>query len=135
MGEKNISRVILVVDDQADNRDLLNTFLSSRGYGVVEACNGMEAIKAATKECPDLIIMDLSMPVMDGFNAVRVLREIPETSTVPVVACTAYDTATHREQALSVGFNEVLSKPINFNQLNSMVAQLLELLKSATETS
>lgn len=118
--------LILVVDDQADNRELLNAFLSSLGYGVVEACNGLEAVKKATSECPDLIIMDLSMPVMDGFNAVRILREMPETSAVPVVACTAHDTTTHKEQALSVGFNEVLTKPIDFTRLNCVLAQILK---------
>jgi CheY-like chemotaxis protein len=125
MGDKDISyRVILVVDDQPDNRELLNIFLSGLGYGVVVACNGLEAIKAAMLDCPDLIIMDLCMPVMDGFNAVRILREMPETSAVPVVACTAHD--TYEVQALSVGFNEVLTKPIDFKRLNYMLEQFLK---------
>jgi two-component system cell cycle response regulator DivK len=118
--------IILVVDDQMDNRELLNVFLSSLGYGVVEACNGLEAVKVATKQCPDLIIMDLSMPVMDGFNAVRILREMPETSAVPVLACTAHDTANHKVQALSVGFNEVLTKPIDLTHLNYVLEQFLK---------
>jgi len=127
MGQRDTSyRVILVVDDQEDNRELLNAFLSNLGYDVVEACNGLEAVKAATRKCPDLIIMDLSMPVMDGFNAVRILRELPETSEVPVVACTAYDTVTYKVQALTVGFNEVLTKPIDFMRLNCVLDQLLK---------
>lgn len=121
----NSYHVILVADDQADNRDLLNTFLSFLGYVVVEARNGVEAVKVATRECPHLIIMDLSMPVMDGFSALKVLRELPETSNVPVVACTAHDTATHRVQALSVGFNEFLTKPIDFTRLNYLLDQFL----------
>ena len=68
-------------------------------------------------ECPDLIIMDLSMPVMDGFGAVRLLREVPGLRQVPIIACSAHDTSTHRIQALDVGFNEFLAKPIDFNQL------------------
>ena len=125
MGDKQISyRVILVVDDQEDNRELLNTFLSCLGYGVVVACNGLEAVKVATLDCPDLIIMDLCMPVMDGFSAVRILRELPATSAVPVVACTAHD--THKLHALSVGFNEVLTKPIDFTRLNCMLEQFLK---------
>jgi CheY-like chemotaxis protein len=118
--------VILVVDDQADNRYLLNIFLTGLGYEVREACNGLEAVTLAAGNCPDLIIMDLSMPVMDGFNAVQILREMPVTSTVPVLACTAHDTATHKVQALSVGFNEVLTKPIDFNQLHCVLDQFLK---------
>jgi two-component system, cell cycle response regulator DivK len=118
--------IILVVDDQVDNRDLLNMFLSSLGYGVIEASNGLEALKLAMGDRPDLIIMDLSMPVMDGFNAVRILREMPSTSTVPVVACTAHDSATYKVQALSVGFDEVLIKPIDFTQLQCVVEQFLK---------
>ena len=118
--------VILVVDDQADNRYLLNIFLSGLGYEVREACIGLEAVTLATSDCPDLIIMDLSMPVMDGFNAVQILRELPKTSTVPVVACTAHDNPTHKVQALSVGFNEILTKPIDFTRLHYVVEQFLK---------
>ena len=127
MGQiKDSCHVILVVDDQADNRYLLNIFLSGLGYEVKEACNGLEAVTLATSDCPDLIIMDLSMPVMDGFNAVQILREMPATSTVPVLACTAHDTQTHKVQALKVGFNEVLTKPIDFNQLHYVLEQFLK---------
>ena len=86
----------------------------------------MEAIKVATRECPDLIIMDLSMPVLDGFAAVRLLREVPHVQNVPVVACTAHDTATHKVQALSVGFNEFLTKPIDFRKLDNVLNQFLK---------
>ena len=119
-------RVILVADDAEDNREILNIFLSIMGYVVVEACNGLEAVKIAARERPNLIIMDLSMPVVDGFNALRILRQLPETSTVPVVACTAHDTSTHRGQALSVGFDEFLTKPIDFTQLNCVLDRFLK---------
>jgi len=119
----NCSRVILVVDDYEANREILNLFLSAMGYDVIEACNGLEAVKVATSACPDLIIMDLGMPVMDGYGAVRLLREVPTICDVPIVACTAYDTATHRAQAETVGFNEFLTKPIDFCLLNSVVAR------------
>lgn len=69
--------------------------------------------------------MDLSMPVLDGFNAIRILRELPETATVPVVACTAHDTSTHKVQALSLGFDEFLTKPIDFTQLNFVLDRFL----------
>ena len=124
--EDNSCRVILVVDDQQDNREILNVFLNGLGYRVVEACDGLEAIRVAISQCPDLIIMDLSMPVMDGLNAVRILREKPATSTVPVVTCTAYDTTKYKIQALNVGFNVVLTKPIDFNQLHFVLDQYLK---------
>ena len=118
--------LILVVDDSDSNRELLSVYLSVNGYEVIEACDGLEAVKLATSECPDLIIMDLSMPVMDGFGAVRLLRQVSGVREVPVIACTAHDTSTHRVQAIGVGFNEVLSKPIDFTQLDFMLGQFLE---------
>jgi CheY-like chemotaxis protein len=127
MNEKDSSGpVILVVDDNEVNRELLSTVLAYSGYSVIEASNGLEAVKIATSERPDLIIMDLSMPVLDGFGAVALLRKVPEVRDVPVIACTAHDTSTHRVQALSVGFNEFLPKPIDFNQLNLLVRHFLK---------
>jgi CheY-like chemotaxis protein len=127
MGQRDKScHVILVVDDNESTREILNLFLSRGGYDVIEACDGLEAVKVATSECPDLIIMDLSMPVMDGFGAVRLLREVPEVREVPVIACTAHDTSTHRLQAMAVGFNEFLPKPIDFTKLDSLLGQFLK---------
>ncbi|HEY5885318.1 MAG TPA: response regulator [Pyrinomonadaceae bacterium] len=118
--------IILVVDDHHDNRELLNVFLQGLGYGVVEASNGLEALKVAGTNTPDLIIMDLSMPVMDGFNAVRILRQMPTTRKVPVVACTAQDDPTYKVQALNVGFNAILTKPIDFTRLRGVLTQYLK---------
>lgn len=123
---KQSSAVILVADDNESNRELLSVFLTCSGYKVIEASNGVEAIKLATTEPPDLIIMDLSMPVMDGFGAVRILRNVPEVCEVPIVACTAHDTLTHRTEALGVGFNEILTKPIDFAQLDFVVDRFLK---------
>jgi CheY-like chemotaxis protein len=126
MGQKDKScHVILVVDDCESNRELLSVYLTVSGYEVIEACDGLEAVRVATSECPDLIIMDLSMPVMDGFGAVRLLRQVSEVREVPVIACTAHDTSTHRLQAMGVGFNEFLPKPIDFTQLDFMLGQFL----------
>jgi CheY-like chemotaxis protein len=118
--------MILVVDDNESTREILNLFLSRGGYNVIEACDGLEAVKVATRECPDLIIMDLSMPVMDGFGAVRLLREVPEVREVPVIACTAHDTSIHRLQAMAVGFNEFLPKPIDFTKLDFLLDQFFK---------
>ena len=82
-GNVNSIAVILIVDDNYFNRELLNVYLSSSGYTVIEACNGNEAVKVATIEHPDLIIMDLTMPVMDGYGAVRILRKVPEICDIP----------------------------------------------------
>lgn len=125
MGD-NCSHVILVVDDQESNRELLSTILIHLGYRVIEAADGLEAVKLARRECPDLIIMDLSMPVIDGFGALRLLRDVPQIREVPVVACTAHDTSTHKHQALSVGFNEFLAKPIDFRKLSGVLNQFLK---------
>jgi CheY-like chemotaxis protein len=125
MGD-NCSHVILVVDDQESNRELLSTILIHLGYRVIEAADGLEAVKLAKRECPDLIIMDLSMPVIDGFGALRLLRDVPQIREVPVVACTAHDTSTHKHQALSVGFNEFLTKPIDFRKLSGVLNQFLK---------
>jgi|SRR5688572_11246557 len=84
--ENESRRVIMVVDDQEGNREVLGIFLGWIGYTVIEATNGLEALKLATRDCPDLIIMDLAMPVMDGFTAVRLLRDLPQTRDVPIVA-------------------------------------------------
>ena len=115
-------RVILVVDDQAGNRDVLQTFLSWRGYTVLEATNGQEAVQLVARDCPDLIIMDLAMPVMDGFAATRILRQ---TTEVPIIAYTAFDTPDHRAHALLTGFSEFLPKPISLAALASMLEQFL----------
>lgn len=124
--QDNSSYIILVVDDQESNRELLNAILTNMGYCVIEACNGLEAVKLAKCECPDLVIMDLAMPIIDGFGALRLMREIPQIREVPVVACTAYDTSTHKTQALNEGFNEFLSKPIDFVKLNGVLNQFLK---------
>lgn len=118
--------VILVVDDNESNRELLSVFLSGSGYEVIEARDGLEAVKVASSQYPDLIIMDLSMPLLDGFGAVRLLREVPEVCEVPVIACTAHDTPTYRLQARVVGFSGFLGKPIDFSQLDFLLGRFLK---------
>jgi CheY-like chemotaxis protein len=126
MSERDNSYLVLVVDDSDCHRELLSVFLGVLGYNVIEAADGLEAVKIATSSSPDLIIMDLSMPVMDGYGAVQILRQVPETAAVPIVACTAHDISTHRAQALSVGFNDILTKPIDFTKLNFVIGRFLK---------
>lgn len=115
-------RVILVVDDHAGNREVLQCFLSWRGYMVLEATNGQEAVELVAADNPDLVIMDLAMPVMDGFTAAKILRQ---TTQVPIIAYTAFDTPDHRAHAHLIGFNRFLPKPVSFDVLASMLDQLL----------
>jgi two-component system cell cycle response regulator DivK len=118
--------VIMVVDDSEDVRDLLKTALVLRGYRVLEAVNGREAVDIARNHCPDLILMDLSMPVLDGFAATRMIREATEVCNVPIVAFSAHNTSDHHAKAFAVGFNEYLTKPVNFERLESVLHRFLK---------
>jgi CheY-like chemotaxis protein len=126
MSKRDNSYLVLVVDDSECHRELLSVFLGALGYNVLEAADGLQAVKIATSTSPDLIIMDLSMPVLDGYGAVQILRKVPETSAVPIVACTAHDIFTHRAQAMSVGFNDILTKPIDFTKLDVVIDRFLK---------
>lgn len=123
---ENTSPLILVVDDAECIRDVLKEVLRESGYHVVEATNGQEAVEVAQRECPDLILMDLSMPVLDGFAATRRIRETEGISEVLIVACTSHNTSDHRAKALAVGFNEYLTKPVSFIQLRTVLDRLLK---------
>lgn len=117
---------VLVVDDSADTRAVLRRTLASYGYRVVEARDGSEAVEVAVSECPDLILMDLNMPVMDGLAATEQIRELRDRcGNVPVVAVTAFDTYGMREAATNVGCNAYLLKPLALDELESVVAGLL----------
>ncbi len=119
------SHTILVVDDSEDIREVLKASLNKRGYKVVEAVNGKEAVEIAKSVGPDLILMDLTMPVLDGYAATRQIREAEEMSDVPIVACSACTTVDHRAKALAVGCNEYITKPIDFIYLNFLLSRFL----------
>ncbi len=117
---------VLVADDSADTRAVLRRTLARRGYRVVEAADGREAVEVARRECPDLILMDLNMPVMDGLAATERIRELKEKcGDVVVVAITAFDTYGMREAALEAGCRAYLLKPLALDELGSLVANLL----------
>ena len=117
---------ILVADDSADTRAVLCRMFSSRGYNVVEAADGREAVKQALRECPDLILMDLNMPVMDGLAATERIRELREKcGDVAIVAVTAFDTYGMKEAALEAGCDAYLLKPLALDELEEVVARLL----------
>jgi CheY-like chemotaxis protein len=118
-------RTILVVDDFDDTRLLLRTWLERRGFRVVEAEDGIEAIALAQSEAPDLIIMDMEMPQLDGLNATRRIRKVQGLGTVPIVAVSAYGADQFREQALAAGCDEYVSTPFEPDSLEVIIRSLV----------
>ena len=117
---------VLIAEDSEDLRQLMKLLLQAHGYEVDEAANGQEAILAASMHVPDVILMDLAMPVMDGIEAVHKLREIPATRMVPIIAISAYlEDAEWRDKAVAAGCSECVSKPIDFARLNSIFTRLV----------
>jgi CheY-like chemotaxis protein len=115
---------ILIADDYEDNRELLRLMLMTDGYTIREARNGRECVSMALNEPPSLVLVDLSMPELDGWGVLRALRADERTRSIPCVAVSASATAG-RETALERGFNDYLSKPFRKQELLNMVARLL----------
>lgn len=118
---------VLVVEDQEDNRRILSVYLEYVGYRVVSAVNGAEGVATAREQRPSVIVMDISMPVLDGYQALRLLREDPELSEIPVIALTAHALSTDREAALAAGFDSYLAKPIEPRLVAAEVRRIIAL--------
>ncbi|HSE33579.1 MAG TPA: response regulator [Pyrinomonadaceae bacterium] len=118
-------RTILVVDDFDDTRLLLRTWLEKRGYRVVEAHDGLDAVARAESDSPDLIIMDVQMPKLDGLAATRQIRKVKELNGVPIVAVSAYGADQFREQALAAGCDEYVSTPFEPAALEGIIRSLV----------
>ena len=118
--------LVLVVDDFADNREMYSEYLTFSGYDVIEATNGKEAIDAAQARLPDIIIMDLSLPVMDGWEATRRLKADDRTRKIPVVALTGHALAGHSKGARDAGCDSFLAKPCLPDQLVAEIKRMLE---------
>jgi CheY-like chemotaxis protein len=118
-------KTVLVVDDYDDIRFVTRQALESFGYRVIEASNGVEAVKVAQAESPDLILMDLSMPAMDGFATIHQLRKLLGLRDVPVIAISAHATREIRDDALAVGCRDFLTKPLHIEMLRSAVERHL----------
>ena len=116
---------ILIAEDNPTNRELFRELLKARGYDVSEACDGPEALQMVEQTQPDLLLLDIGMPVLDGFAVVRAIRENPRLANLPVLAVTAYAMQGDRERILSSGFNGYLSKPINAKSLAEELERLL----------
>ena len=117
---------ILLVEDQEMNRDMLSRRLKKRGYEVAIAVDGAEGVEKARSESPDLILMDMSLPVMDGWEATRILKVDEATRSIPVVALTAHAMSTYRDKALEAGCDAYETKPVDLPKLLGTMEKLLE---------
>jgi CheY-like chemotaxis protein len=119
------SQTVLVVDDQNDNVVLVSLWLQNLGYRVVTAVDGESAVEVAKLAMPQLILMDIAMPVMDGLDATRRIRQTPLISDLPVIFLTAFDTKEFRQRAGDAGGDGYLTKPIDFERLSKLILTLL----------
>lgn len=125
-GTRRRRYTIMVAEDFDDTRMLLRKMLEVNGYEVMEAVNGQEAVDLVWKQCPDLILMDLNMPEMDGLAATEQIRQCKELcKNVTILAITAYDTHGMKEAALEVGCDGYLTKPIDFEHLQEIVDRIM----------
>jgi two-component system cell cycle response regulator DivK len=116
---------ILLVEDNEMNRDMLSRRLVRRGFEVIIAVDGAQGVTIAQTEIPDLILMDMSLPVMDGWEATQRLKSAPETRAIPIIALTAHAMAGDRDKALAVGCDDYDTKPIEFTRLFGKIQTLL----------
>jgi two-component system, cell cycle response regulator DivK len=116
---------ILLIEDDEMSRDMLSRRLERRGYHVVIALDGGQGLRLAHSEAPDLILMDMSLPVLDGWEATRQLKAAPATHTIPIIALTAHAMAGDREQAVEAGCDDYDTKPIEFPRLLGKIQALL----------
>lgn len=115
---------ILLVEDNEDNRDMLSRRLERKGFVVTFAIDGQDGVNKAKIELPDLILMDMSLPVIDGWEATRRLRASPETANIPVIALTAHAMSSDREKAIKAGCDDYDTKPVDFQRLLEKIARL-----------
>ena len=116
---------VLVVEDNEMNRDMLSRRLQRRGYDVVVSVDGEDGVNKARSESPDIILMDMDLPVLDGWAATKMLKAAPETQTIPVIALTAHAMAGDREKALEAGCDDYDTKPVEFARLVEKIEKLL----------
>lgn len=118
-------RTVMVVEDFEDNRFMMRRLLEMSGYRVVEAVNGEQAVEVAVRERPHLILMDLSLPLLDGLAATRRIRQNEALRRIPIIAVSAHDTSDFHADALAAGCNDYVTKPIDFEQLEQLLSRLL----------
>lgn len=117
---------IVVAEDFDDTRSMIRRALEMSGYHVLEAADGQEAVAIVQRECPDLILMDLNMPKLDGLNATERIRDCRRAChDVPILAITAYDTIGMKDAALAAGCNGYITKPLDFERLEQIISRIL----------
>ena len=126
----NRRRTVLVVDDFDDTRQLMRLWFEKMGYQIIEAENGKEAVRVAQQESPDLIIMDIEMPVLDGLRATRLIRDEEKLRDVPIIAVSAYGREQFRAKALAAGCSEYVSTPFEPDELKKLIDNLLKSTES-----
>ena len=117
--------LILVVDDSADNVAMISLYLQQQGYRVVTANNGEDAVAVATQMMPNLILMDINLPTLDGLGATRRIRENETLRDIPVVAITAFGTEGFQRAAYDVGVSGYLTKPLDLDRMHQLIARLI----------
>ena len=120
-----MGHTILVVEDTPDTRQLIKLMLEFKGYRVLEAEKGLDAVETAIRERPDAILMDMSLPVMDGCQATMQMRAQPELAAVPIIACTAHNQWEWRSKAILAGCTDFMTKPLNSAGLVAMLSRYL----------
>jgi CheY-like chemotaxis protein len=116
---------LLYVEDNEMNRDMLSRRLRRRGFEVLMAADGEQGVAMATAERPDLILMDMSLPVLDGWEATRRLKAAPDTASIPVIGLTAHAMATDRDKCLEAGCDDYDTKPVELERLLEKIERLL----------
>ena len=122
---KREKQLLLLVEDFEDSRFMMRRLLEMAGYRVVEASDGVQAVELAGKERPALILMDLSLPKLDGLAATMQIRQLKDFGETPIVAISAHDSPESRTEALAAGCNEYVTKPIDFDQLRGLLKRFL----------
>lgn len=120
-----MARTILIVEDNSDNRSIYATLLRHHGYRVLEAEDGAEGLELARTELPDLVLMDISLPVLDGWQATELLKQDSQTASIPVIALTAHAMVEHRHRSLDAGCAVYLAKPCEPSRVLEEIGRLL----------
>lgn len=121
-----MGRVILIVEDDPKNLKLIRDLLQIRGYTTLEATDGKQGVDMARAKIPDLILMDIQMPVMDGFEAISILKADPVTKSIPIIALTAFAMQGDREKCMEAGCNDYITKPLDTRAFVTKVKEYLE---------
>ena len=120
-----MARVILIVEDEPRNRKLFRDLLQLKGYATLEATNGKQGVKIAREKKPDLILMDILMPIMDGLEATRILKTDAETKDIPIIALTSYAMKGDEERIRQAGCDEYITKPIDTREFVKKITEYL----------